>query len=302
MDPPKIIGLAEDIVQTLREPLLVLDKRLQIITANPSFYSTFQVSPEETLNKLIFHLGNSQWDIPKLRTLLEEILPKHREFHDFEVDNVFDHLGRRIMLLNAKRVLRRERKQDLILLAIEDITERRRLEEKLEEAAQKITALSLMDELTQLYNRRGFLQSAHQQMKVANRIKQKMCLFFIDLNDLKQINDEYGHREGDQALAAFGKVLRKTFRESDIISRFGGDEFVVLGFETTGMVEETVIARIGKHLDDEYTQATHPYKLSASIGVAYYDPASPSSIDELLTKADKMMYANKQHNKSSPQK
>lgn len=121
----------ENIVRTLREPFLVLDKRLRVKSANRAFYETFQVSPKETENRSVFELGNHQWDIPKLRTLLEEILPNNHSFRDFEVEHDFPTIGRRSILLNASQIRRDSDGEELILLAMDDITERRRQEEAL---------------------------------------------------------------------------------------------------------------------------------------------------------------------------
>ncbi|KCZ73199.1 PAS domain S-box [Candidatus Methanoperedens nitroreducens] len=120
---------AQSIVDTVREALLILDKDLRVISANRSFYLLFKVSPEETENRLIYDIGNRQWDIPKLRELLEGIIPKNTEFNDFEIEHEFPHIGRRTMMLNARRFSQAGGK-DKILLAIEDITERERDEQK----------------------------------------------------------------------------------------------------------------------------------------------------------------------------
>ena len=115
---------AQAIIETLREPLLVLDGDLRVISANSAFYQFFKGVPQETENRLIYELGDRQWDIPALRKLLEEILPNNSVFQDFEVDADFPLIGRRTMLLNARR-LPREGHKDLILLALEDVTDRR---------------------------------------------------------------------------------------------------------------------------------------------------------------------------------
>ena len=113
---------AESIVATVREPLVILDAELRVVTANRSFYSDFHVNPEESEGQLIYELGNRQWDIPKLRELLEEILPKNTKFDDFEVEHDFETIGRRTMLLNARRIYGEANKTQMVLLAIEDIT------------------------------------------------------------------------------------------------------------------------------------------------------------------------------------
>ena len=130
----------EDIIETVREPLLVLDSDLRVLKANRSFYDSFKVTPEETIGKLIYDLGNRQWDIPKLRTLLEEILPKDNKFDDYEVEHVFSSIGHKIMLLNARRITQKETGSQMILLAIEDITEKMRLQRELAERTRDAEA------------------------------------------------------------------------------------------------------------------------------------------------------------------
>jgi diguanylate cyclase (GGDEF)-like protein/PAS domain S-box-containing protein len=117
-------------VATIREPLLVLDASLKIVGANNSFYKLFSVKPQETEGRLVYKICNNQWDIPKLRELLEEILPKNTSFSDFEVEHDFPQIGRRTMILNARRIHDGGSKTHRILLAIEDITERKRIEQE----------------------------------------------------------------------------------------------------------------------------------------------------------------------------
>jgi len=128
---------AESIIGTIREPLVVLDADLRVVTANHSFYEKFKVAEEETRGFLVYEIGNRQWDIPKLRELLETIIPQNTQFSDFEVTHDFPIIGRRTMLLNAKQI-RRENRPSLILLAIEDITESRQV--RFSEALNRIDA------------------------------------------------------------------------------------------------------------------------------------------------------------------
>jgi two-component sensor histidine kinase len=121
-------ALAQSIVDTVREPVIVLDKGLHVIAASRSFYSAFEVNPEETQGKLLYALGDGQWDIPKLRLLLEKIIPEHGVMEDYEVEHEFPHLGTRIMRLNARQVFYKEGAETTILLGIEDVTVRRALE------------------------------------------------------------------------------------------------------------------------------------------------------------------------------
>ena len=122
------LEFSESIINALREPLIVMDGDLRVVSASKAFYDFFKVKPEETEKKLIYSLGNHQWDIPKLRELLEEIIPNNAAFYDFEVKHNFPVIGERIMMLNARRIPRPPEKPRVILLALEDITGGRMLD------------------------------------------------------------------------------------------------------------------------------------------------------------------------------
>lgn len=130
----KASEFSESIINTVREPLISLDQDLRVVAVSRSFYEFFKVKPEETLGQLIYDLGNKQWDIPKLRELLETILPQKTTFGDYEVEHDFATIGRRVMLLNARQIEQVSGKERIILLAIEDITERKEIEARLEHA------------------------------------------------------------------------------------------------------------------------------------------------------------------------
>ena len=131
----------EDIVNTIREPLLVLNQDLNVVNVNRSFYEFFKVKPEETVGRLIYDLGNKQWDIPKLRELLEKIIPQQNSFDNYEVEHDFDTIGRRIILLNARQIVQAIGKERIILLAIEDLTERKLLEDLLADSEERFRRL-----------------------------------------------------------------------------------------------------------------------------------------------------------------
>ena len=152
--------------------------------------------------------------------------------------------------------------------------------------------LALVDELTSLYNRRGFMALAERQLKVGRRSGRGMMLIFIDLDGLKQINDWFGHPEGDRALKRTSEALGKTFRESDVIARLGGDEFAVLAIEASGDSEATIRARVRQYVKS-ISAAESRYAISLSIGVARFDPRSNTSIRELMAQADHAMYEQK---------
>ena len=180
-----------------------------------------------------------------------------------------------------------------VITTCEDITERKRLEEKLH-------AFSYTDELTGLYNRRGFFALAHQHLKLAKRQKTEIYILYADLDNLKKINDTFGHQVGDLALVDIANIFRSTFRESDLIARIGGDEFVVFLIEIIKENIEIVMARLKKNLKNYNRKAGSGYSLSISTGMTWYDPEHPCSIDELLAQGDRLMYEQKRKKHNAP--
>jgi len=157
---------------------------------------------------------------------------------------------------------------------------------------RELRSLALTDGLTGFYNRRGFWALAAQQLRVAIRKSQGLWLFFADVDYLKEINDTYGHQEGDLALVRTAGALERTFRDSDILARLGGDEFAVLALEASSHHENAIIRRLEKKMKASNT-GEFPYELSLSIGAARFDPKKPVSLEQLLTRADRSMYRQK---------
>ena len=158
---------------------------------------------------------------------------------------------------------------------------------------RKVQKEATCDELTGLHNRRGFMSFARQHIKVANRSKWGMILFYADLDNLKWINDSFGHQEGDQAIASMATMIKEIFRDSDIVARVGGDEFVALALDA----DLSFVKNILKRINEKKKANCQLYSLSLSAGFAYYDPQNPCTIEELMDKADKSMYVNKQAKK-----
>lgn len=156
-----------------------------------------------------------------------------------------------------------------------------------------LRSLALVDELSGLYNRRGFFTVARQHVKFARRTKQGFWLLFIDVDRLKQINDVFGHQEGDAALVATAEILKKTFRESDVLGRLGGDEFVVLAIHASEDSAASMMARLEENLAERNRQRAGGYELALSVGIARFEPESSASIEELLAKADEALYEHK---------
>jgi diguanylate cyclase (GGDEF)-like protein/PAS domain S-box-containing protein len=180
------------------------------------------------------------------------------------------------------------------IFQIQDITERKRAE-------AAIQTLSLADELTGLYNRRGFVAFCEQHVNSVHRTNKGLAIVYADLDGLKQINDSFGHKEGDRALTKTAELLKETFRSSDVLGRWGGDEFTVLAALDPEGTVDSLVSRLEKKFES-YNALNHvPYKLSLSIGVAELKSDGTQSMEDLMARADAAMYENKRRKKSNSQ-
>lgn len=182
--------------------------------------------------------------------------------------------------------------EPFILGHAQDITE-------LKQAEVEVRNLSMTDELTGLYNRRGFLVLTEQQQKVFRRAKNSFSLIYADMDGLKMINDTYGHQQGSDAIQQIAQILRESFRESDIIARLGGDEFTIFVSEIVACNMKIPLERLQENLRRYNERNLHPYALAVSIGSICVKPDDESTIEELLIKADEMMYENKKRKKQA---
>ena len=158
-------------------------------------------------------------------------------------------------------------------------------------------SLALTDDLTGLHNRRGFMILAAHQLKLARRNTQGALLFFADVDNLKYINDSFGHREGDLALMRAAAALGETFRDSDVLARFGGDEFAVLAVETTNQNQQAILHRVDESLAMLNADESR-YNVRLSVGAARFDPLQALPLDELIVCADEAMYEQKRSRRS----
>jgi diguanylate cyclase (GGDEF)-like protein/PAS domain S-box-containing protein len=167
-----------------------------------------------------------------------------------------------------------------------DITARKQVEEALR-------TLALVDELTGLYNRRGFVTLAERQLSLARRKQQSLVLIAADIDDLKGINDRFGHAVGDQALVAAAGILRQTYREADIVARLGGDEFTIFPLEASSDSTPPLLARLQQSLDAFNDRRTREFVLSMSTGVALLEGEVFKDVQQLLSEADNQLYQQK---------
>ncbi len=251
---------------------------------NPKFAEMFGYTVEECLNSMSFREFVYPEDLPIVeehirRRLSEEAKSVKYDFRGIKKSGEIIH----VEIFGSSILFNGKPASTATLL---DITERKRMENEIQE-------LSLRDHLTDLYNRRGFISLAEQQIKSANRAEKKVLLTFIDVDDLKLINDNLGHEEGDKALIETANIIRHAFRQSDIIARVGGDEFAVLAVDSTDMDSEAFSKRLQQKIDECNAKELRRYMLSMSWGTAIFNPESPVSMGELMSSADKLMYTQK---------
>jgi len=278
---------ANGIINTVRDPLIVLDVDLKVVSASPSFYQIFKVKAEDTVKQHIYELGNHQWDIPKLRELLENILPHVTSFDNFEVEHNFPHIGMRTMLLNARKINSKDdRQKQLILLAIEDITKRKEAEEKLKTMAGH-------DELTGCANFRSIMEILEKELARSKRYQKEFAIIMLDIDHFKRINDDYGHLAGNDVLVFFANVLKNSVRNVDVVGRYGGDEFIIILTESDSQHTSGILERIRNNLSQAkitspHIKNTQKFTLKSSAGIATF-PHDAKDVKELILFADKAL-------------
>jgi diguanylate cyclase (GGDEF)-like protein len=224
-------------------------------------------------------------DYPTAKQLATEHLPAVLLTKQNELDRLLNELNEISNALKSKASPDIQDLSDELMRAVRRAVRQCLLDNEL-------CSLALTDDLTGLHNRRGFLALAHQQLKHAYRNSQEVLLFCADLDNLKFVNDSYGHREGDQAIIRAAEALRHTFRSSDILARFGGDEFCVLAMEATRYSERAIQERLKENLRRCNAGETR-YSLSLSIGVARFEPYQATTVEDLMSEADRKMYEQK---------
>jgi diguanylate cyclase (GGDEF)-like protein len=176
--------------------------------------------------------------------------------------------------------------QEMTLVVLRDVNEAVRLRKELQQ-------LSLTDDLTGLYNRRGFMMFAARAVHTARRQHHRLFVLFADLDGLKKINDTMGHQVGDKYLEDTATILKDSFRDVDIIARMGGDEYAVLGSVTDEFIPQTLVQRLEESIAAHNRASPEAFPLAMSTGLSTFDPATPEPIEDVIDRADEAMYQQK---------
>jgi diguanylate cyclase (GGDEF)-like protein/PAS domain S-box-containing protein len=249
--------------------------------------------------KLAEIFGYSREEIVKVPSVLDLIAKSHRETVreairqrlEGEITAIeYTIRGQRrdgkLIYLDVRSVRSEHNGRPAVLGTMVDVTERKQFEDALR-------TLALIDELTGLYNRRGFISLAERQLSLARRKKQSLILIAADVDDLKGINDRFGHAEGDAALVATAAILRQTYREADLIARLGGDEFTVFPIEASANSAPLLIERLEQNLRRHNELHRKEYTLSLSTGAALLEGDLSKELPQLLAEADSQLYEQK---------
>jgi diguanylate cyclase (GGDEF)-like protein/PAS domain S-box-containing protein len=281
-----------NLVERINDWVWAVDAQGLYTYASPRVFDLLGYTPEEVIGKTPFSFMPPE-EAERVGKLFAAISSKKETIYSLE--NVILHKdGQRVVMETRGEPILDENGELVGYRGIDrDITRRKLAEDKLRE-------LSLIDELTGLNNRRGFLTLAAHQVSIANRLKHRLILIYVDMDNMKAINDTLGHKFGDQAIADMAAILRLSFRSSDIIARIGGDEFVGLALESSEYSSEKIVTRLRHNLDAHNKVADRPYQLAMSVGVSIYDPGHPRSLTELIEQGDQEMYGEKRKKRENP--
>ncbi|MCX5700459.1 MAG: diguanylate cyclase [Candidatus Omnitrophica bacterium] len=274
----------ESLINSMADMLVVVDVHLTILRVNRAVCGLLGYEEDELLGSPLTKLFSPTQTLFNNQDFREHI--KKGGLIDYEMHyRTKDDIDIPV-LFSASIMKDKDKNVSFIICTAQDIT-------ILKKAEQELRALSLKDALTGLYNRRGLLALGEQQIRFARRNKEDVMLLFLDMDNMKWINDTFGHAEGDKALIDVAKVMKKTFRDPDIIARIGGDEFVVIAVQAAKHEENTLINRLKSNLDARNKEEGHCCPLSLSIGVAICEALYIGSVDEFIKQADEMMYQDK---------
>ncbi len=261
--------------------ILIIDNQHRIKRANKALAKKLGVERDNLIGRTCYEVIHGSKEPPSYCPHIKLMSGGEEEFAEVYEEHLKDHF-----ILSSTPVYDADGHQSGVVEVFREITARKEMEDQLKAAATT-------DSLTGLLNRRGFFTLAEQQCKLAIRSKKRMLLVYMDLDNMKEINDTLGHASGDRALLDTANIIKKTFRDSDIKGRIGGDEFVVLMTDPGPGTEQIVSKHFQKSLKTFNAQEDREYELAVSMGFSEYHPDHHCTIENLLNAADSNMYINK---------
>lgn len=275
------------LVESTEDSIFLLDRNYRYLFMNKKYLSRLNLSRDNYQGR-----AYSEFHPPEeTKELIEKATGVFETGESVRIE-YRSHRDGKYFLRTLSPIKGQDGKVLAITIVSKDITELKQTEEKLQ-------VMSLTDELTGLYNRRGFFTLSEQQLKMTGRLKSGIFMLYADLDNLKEINDRFGHQGGDLALIEIADIFKTTYRASDIIARIGGDEFTIFSVGNTRAYAEIMTARLQNNLDILNAKTDRNYKLSISVGITYCDSKCPYSIDDLLAQAERLMYEQKRRKQKS---
>ncbi len=269
------------LVESTEDSIYLVDRNMNYLFINEKHMERMGVSDSDYGSRTFGDYHSSE-DIERFTAKLNKVFQTGRSLQN-------EYKSRRdgkYFLQTLSPVFAPDGETEAVTVVSKNITKIKQMEEELR-------SLSLTDVMTGLYNRRGFLTLVEQQFKIADRNRKGFYILYADLDNLKKINDTCGHKDGDAAIIEAADILKNSYRKSDIIARIGGDEFVVLPVGTSEDSIEVITRRFYKKVEEHNRNTDGKHRISLSAGAAFYDPMTPSTVDDILSQADKLLYEEK---------
>ena len=297
---PHALALLRTLLEATGDGVLVVGAHGRVLATNPAFSRLFTLEEPagaltgSALGQLCERLADTFADSAQFLRRAAEL----QRAEDPVTGECWTLSDGRVLECDVLPVLVDQRREEQLWLW-RDVTDRARLRSGEGHGHPHEPNLTYLDELTGLYNRRGFLRHARAQLDAAALARRPMLLIFVDVDGLKDINDRLGHASGDRALVDTAKVLKSTFRERDVVGRLGGDEFVVLVTDSSAVRDKDLLARLNLRVGAVNAMADRDFHLAFSTGLAAFDPAAPEALEDLLSEADSRMYLDKRRRKDA---